>query len=301
MAETYANSVDNIRRTVAQTKGDEAQSLDVLNDKVKQNYSDALDNFKEKWQGVEQIGGAVEGVAPVFRAGRSLYGRYRDASQPTEETPGPTKSVVAPDEDALPFPEVDAPIAAARPVGTGSIASLPQPAPRGIKLPAPRTKTIIEKPTSITEEDLAADPFQTYSGGKTLSSSFTRISKPSENSLSTADDLATQTSANVKSSVTSALDDVGTDAVAEAGSDLGSFFTADAVASAIPVVGEAAAAIGGLVAIGTGIGELFSHKTQTPQIRPTAISLPTQLTSKYSDSIPSVDGTIQRAASSSVF
>ena len=102
------------------------------------------------------------------------------------------------------------------------------------------------------------------------------------------------------STVTNGVDDVAS-TVASTGSDLSAFFSADAIASSIPVAGEIAAAVGGLVALGDGIAHLFEKPKEAPTPQPVQISLPSGLTAKYADSVPSSDGTVQRSASSSVF
>lgn len=313
MSQTYANNAESIKQTVRQTQGEEAESIDALNDLVKQSYQDKLENFKEKWEGVEQIGSAVGQVAPTFRTARNIYSRFKSLG--TNSKPSITEEPAV-EADELPFPEVgipklgltpssvtNTPIPASRSGATG-IAEIPQPAPRGFKIPAPRTKTVTEDPTPLVDDaTLDDDPFQTYSGGKSLYSSFTRTPKtqlPQGGSTSTADDLAQETSQNVKSTVSDAVD-AGSDALADAGTDIGSYLTADAISSSIPILGEAVSVIGSLATIGVGIGELLGHKTDTPQVHPVALSVPTNLTAKYSDSLPSADGVIQRASSSSVF
>ena len=78
----------------------------------------------------------------------------------------------------------------------------------------------------------------------------------------------------------------------------------DLAATAIPVVGEAVLGVAGLVSIGEGIYHLFHHKTKQPAVA-TAVSNvvapPTNLTQKYSLSLPSIDAASEASASVSSF
>lgn len=95
----------------------------------------------------------------------------------------------------------------------------------------------------------------------------------------------------------------GTDAAAAGGSGVATTFTTgEAVLGAIPGVGEIALAVGGLVAIGEGIYHLFHHPkapAAPPEIAP--LQAPQQLLMKYSAALPSVDSSVDRAASVSSF
>ena len=78
--------------------------------------------------------------------------------------------------------------------------------------------------------------------------------------------------------------------------------TADAVLGAVPIVGEVALGISGVVALGEGIYHLF-HKPEAPPppklVAP--IQVPSALTAKYSAALPSADNSLDRGASSVSF
>jgi uncharacterized phage infection (PIP) family protein YhgE len=307
MAETYANNIENIRRNVAQTKGDEASSMDALSNLVRTSYADKLADFKEKWGGVEQIGGAIQSVAPLLRTGRQLYDKYKQIRDGITQSIDPVDDSL-PDtsggegnalsdagfseEDAEGLFENDKPESGGNSISETSFStSTPTPVDSQ-PLPDAQPTTLSKSSVDGVEDD----PFQSgYSNEIPVRSSFQQGGLSS-----TADDLAEQTTSNIKSSLTD-LADAGTEGLADAGADLAGYFTADAISSAIPVVGEVASSVIGLATIGSAIGELISHHNQTPSIHPVALSLPSNLTSKYSDSLPSADGVIQRASSSSVF
>lgn len=352
--ETYAQSAKNIRDQIARTRGDEADSLSALNEKIRQTYQDKLQDFTNKWQGVEQIGGAIEQTLPLFKTGRRLYKKfkeYRDVLSPKEadeqdldagttEDGGVLKSMGFSEEDAdrLVNPErydavddgsrvgVQIPDSADPPDITGvSESDIPSGAggaaepggdvsglgPRDVSLDASDFSSS-SQPTSLSSRTIEPDdddPFQagfynripvraTQTGGKQITTE--DLPSQSQEEIQDTLDNAADIGKNTASEASDILDGAKA-AATDVGEDLGSFFTGDAIASAIPVVGEAAAALGGLVAIGTGIGELISEKHDTPNTVPIATSIPNSLTDKYSDSMPSNDSFIQRSSASSVF
>jgi len=77
--------------------------------------------------------------------------------------------------------------------------------------------------------------------------------------------------------------------------------TADAVLGAVPVVGEIALAVSGIVAIGEGIYHLFHHPK--PPTAPSAAPLaaPSTMTAKYSLALPSADNSVDKAGSVGTF
>ena len=104
------------------------------------------------------------------------------------------------------------------------------------------------------------------------------------------------------------LADAGVEAGADAGADAAGGILADvgldAVVGAIPVVGEAALIIGGAVTLGDSLYHLFKHKDTTPPVAPPPVAslmAPPQLTSKFSDAVPSFDTAVDRSGASSAF
>ena len=69
----------------------------------------------------------------------------------------------------------------------------------------------------------------------------------------------------------------------------------------VPVVGEIALAVSGIVAIGEGIWHLFHHPK--PPTAPTAAPLtaPSTMTAKYSLALPSADNSVDKAGSVGTF
>lgn len=90
--------------------------------------------------------------------------------------------------------------------------------------------------------------------------------------------------------------------LSEGGGFLGDFLSSEAATAAIPVVGEAAAFIGGLVAIGEGIAHLFHPPAKKMPTAPVAGSLvPQSVQAKYANALPSFDSSSDNIASDAVF
>ena len=90
--------------------------------------------------------------------------------------------------------------------------------------------------------------------------------------------------------------------LSEGGGFLGDFLTSEAATAAIPVVGEAAAFVGGLVAIGEGIAHLFHPPAKKMPTAPIAGSLvPQSVQAKYANALPSFDSSSDNIASDAVF
>jgi len=95
--------------------------------------------------------------------------------------------------------------------------------------------------------------------------------------------------------------EVGGEVAGEGGAEAGvlaGVATGDAVLGAVPIVGEVALAVGGLVAIGEGIYHLFHHPHAPPAPPPPVpLSAPTAMIAKYSLALPSSDSSVDRSAS----
>ena len=86
------------------------------------------------------------------------------------------------------------------------------------------------------------------------------------------------------------------------GGEAAAFGTTEAVLGGIPVVGEIALAVGGLVAIGDSIYHLFHHPKEAPAIPvATPVNIPQTLTAKFSSALPSADNSTDRSSSMSAF
>lgn len=95
--------------------------------------------------------------------------------------------------------------------------------------------------------------------------------------------------------------EVSGEAAAEGGAEAGvltGLATGDAILGAVPIIGEAALAVSGLVAIGDGIYHLFHHPHAPPAPpAPAPLDAPTAMIQKYSMALPSSDSSVDRASS----
>mgnify|MGYP003149504693 FL=1 len=99
----------------------------------------------------------------------------------------------------------------------------------------------------------------------------------------------------------SALEEGGSQALEEGGGGLLGDIGASVGLDAIPVIGEAAAIIQGLVGIGEGIAHLFhpdAPKPKAPNLNAEALMTPAAITSKFSAALPSIDGATEDTAGS---
>ncbi len=100
---------------------------------------------------------------------------------------------------------------------------------------------------------------------------------------------------------------VGAEAGADVGADLAGMATGDAILGGIPLLGEAALGISGLVSIGEGLYHLFHHSSKPPpppklpQVHLAASNPSAGLTQKFSMSLPSLDSSAEPSASTMSF
>jgi hypothetical protein len=97
------------------------------------------------------------------------------------------------------------------------------------------------------------------------------------------------------------LDTAGAEGAGEAGGIIGSVVADSTVLDAIPLVGEGAAIIQGLVGIGEGIYHLLKGDSDKPPKPPPIVigRTPAEVSSKFSAALPSADGSVEDMAGQS--
>jgi hypothetical protein len=130
-----------------------------------------------------------------------------------------------------------------------------------------------------------------------------QVGTSSEGSTSTSADTGISSRGNIQTDPAgggSALEEGGGQALEEGGGGLLSDIGASVGLDAIPVLGEAAAIIQGLVGIGEGIAHLFQPDTPAPKPKVSAEAMitPAAITSKFSAALPSIDGSVEDTAGS---
>ena len=96
--------------------------------------------------------------------------------------------------------------------------------------------------------------------------------------------------------------DAGANAAVDGGEAATELTLSDAVFGAVPIIGEVALGISGIVALGDGIAHLFD-KPDSPSPPPLVAPAlaPVSLTAKYASALPSADSSMDRGASSMSF
>ena len=131
-----------------------------------------------------------------------------------------------------------------------------------------------------------------------------------KNTVSSVGDEVGQQVGTVGEAAANVGEKVGEEAGADVGSvgeDLAGMATTDAILGGIPLLGEAALGITGLVSIGEGLYHLFHHSSKPPpppnlpQVHLAASNPSAGLTQKFSMSLPSLDSSAEPSASTMSF
>ena len=322
---SYADNVSRISDLIKQSNETPLESIDenestlfsraVGNAQKKATeYTDKWDTIKEK--GDEELAGVLGIEVPLkgYKKAKSLYKKYKDAKKKLDSE-GTKKG----DEEPEDPDGVEKPPAPEAPEvsngGGASGTSYSQEAENRIlnripKEPLPDSNTASET-NIVNDEPLLAQGER--SGTNALESDATsfgeRVGKIGSDALDTLKSGLGKVGDFVKGAknklFSSTAKDTGKVVAKEAGEDeaVGVF---DSVVGGIPLLGEGALAITGLISIGRAFAHLFKHKKhfqpKTPQLQ--GVALPqanTQLTQKYSMGLPSIDSASEVSASFSAF
>ena len=277
-------------------------------------YTDKWDTIKEK--GDEELAGVLGIEVPLkgYKKAKSLYKKYKDAKEQLEKKQKPEEADEE-EEDPQGFGEEENEAPEVDEGGGASGSSYSQQAEDRIlnripnePLPDSSTATMTNP---ATDEPLLAEGER--GGASALESDATsfgeRVGKIGSDALDTLKSGLGKVGDFVKSAknklFSSATKDAGKVVGKEVGEDeaVGVF---DSVVGGIPLLGEGALAITGLISIGRAFAHLFKHKKhfipKTPQLQ--GVALPqanTQLTQKYSMGLPSIDSASEVSASFSAF
>ena len=298
MSQVYASNVDRINDQIRSLGAKDFDSKEEMGQQLvadqKASATEKTQEYMDKWKEVSEAGGedlagvlGIRGLYKTYQKAKSVYQKYKSASEQQtkpQETTTPQEGEQEIGEDSH---IIDAEEEAPEPK---ELQDFSQPS---------------EEPESLQEtrfgEDITDVP-QTKPPATSLSTSEPPAETSVQKSIIEQDPESTADLAGeAGETAAETAGETAGETIAAAAGDLG---IAEAATAAIPVVGEAAAVIGGLVAIGEGLYHLF-HKPHHSAPKPPAPVAPvptSQLfTSKINAGLPTTDSGVDMAASATLF
>ncbi len=297
MSNVYASNADRVNDQIRSLSTKDFDSKEEMGQQLVANEKasslEKSQEYLDKWKEVQDSGGedlagilGVRGLYKTYQGTKSVYNKYKsssnqetkpqEATEEATEEAGEDSHIVDAEEEAESEPKELEDFSEP----SGEAESLQETRFGEDITDVPQTKP----PTTSISTDEA--PTET-SVQKSI------IEQDPEN----MEDLAGETAD------TTAVE-AGETAATAAGEATAGLGIGEAVTAAIPVVGEAAAVIGGLVAIGDGLYHLF-HKPHhsAPKPPPAVAPVPTSqlFTNKLSAGLPSTDSGLDTAASATLF
>ncbi len=311
--ETPLESIDENESTLFSKAVGKAQ-------KKATEYTDKWDTIKEK--GDEELAGVLGIEIPLkgYKKAKGLYQKYKDAKEQLQKKRTPKEGEEEEDpqgfgEEEDEEPEVDSGGGGAS-AGADVDRELTNNTDGWVDRMKQRLNNLDDLPDSSTatlSNPVTDEPLLARGGSEALESDATtfgsKVLKAGSDALDTLKSGLGKVGDFVKGAknklFSSATKDAGKVVAKEAGEDeaVGVF---DSVVGGIPLLGEGALAITGLISLGRAFAHLFKHKKQfKPQkTQLQGVALPTantQLTQKYSMGLPSIDSASEVSASFSAF
>ena len=318
--ETPLESIDENESTLFSKAVGKAQ-------KKATEYTDKWDTIKEK--GDEELAGVLGIEIPLkgYKKAKSLYKKYKDAKEQLQKKQTPKEGedkAEQPEEEEDPQgfgeeeeeePEVDS-------GGGGASASadvdreLTNNTDGWVDRMKQRLNDLDDLPDSSTatlSNPITDEPLLARGGSEALESDVTtfgsKVLKAGSDALDTLKSGLGKVGDFVKGAKNKLFSSAGKDAGKVVGKEVGedeAVGVFDSVVGGIPLLGEGALAITGLISLGRAFAHLFKHKKQfKPQkTQLQGVALPTantQLTQKYSMGLPSIDSASEVSASFSAF
>ena len=325
-ADIYADNARQIQEKIGAQAQSKLNDIDSMKSNLTDAYNNTISTYTAKWSEVQQLGTAgvttplaVKGV----RAAVSKYRTFKASKDARNAGKSPQKKEgedggEGEDGDAG-TPSVQSPAGGDGPAPTPPAAE-PTPTPAGTDGAAPKQGlTTTDNQEGGRQTDVDADIAEAdgpdFSGARPPAPD---LASGESNIFSDGYNAVRQKMGNVGRSITQGTKNFftsntpktggggGADAVApvvdDAAEEGADFTFGELAAGAVPVIGEAALAIGGLVALGEGIYHLFD-KPDKPDAPSVVIpnQAPAELTAKYADALPSADNSVDRGGGSTAF
>ncbi len=332
MGDVYASTADRVNDTIRELNTKDFDSVEDLaqtyNSGILEKGQQKIDAFTQKWSDVENLGEkdiiAVTGLGGIYHGARKIYDKYKslkskndlenapedledmdeekdtDGVQPSEvdeETPAQPKESIP--ENVEPSDVVNQPVKSSVSSQWDNLTTDEQNELKGYSRMDPDEMTDEQSDRMMELSDKFDQPL------KTTDSTEPQTAELNSSSPETQDDLKDSTQQGAGENTIEGSEDTTQDIVGDAVEGLGEegseattgilsgLVSGLEASDVIPVIGEATAILGGLVAVGEGIYHLF-HKPKAPQVQapdPTIsnINLASQLTTKYSNAVPTMD------------
>lgn len=285
-------------------------------------YTDKWDTIKEK--GDEELAGVLGIEVPLkgYKKAKSLYKKYKDAKKQLEDAKKPKGDGEEPeDPDGVEKPEEpEEPEVDSGGGGASASADVDEELSRNsegwVDQMKQRLNNLDDLPDSSTatlSNPVTDEPLLARGGNDALESDATsfgeRVGKIGSDALDTLKSGLGKVGDFVKGAKNKLFSSAGKDAGKVVGKEVGedeAVGVFDSVVGGIPLLGEGALAITGLISIGRAFAHLFKHKKHFTPKTPQAIGVAipqanTQLTQKYSMGLPSIDSASEVSASFSAF
>ena len=323
----YGDNISRISDLIKQSQDAPLESIDeqestlfqqaTLNaNKKATEYTDKWDTIKEK--GDEELAGVLGIEVPLkgYKKAKSLYKKYKEAKSKIESSKKSKEDVQDPDfeKPETPSADVDSGEGGGASADVNNEVSAEQN--NWIGDMKERLNNLDELPSSssaqmtnpITNEPLLAEKSGTEGLENGIGDFADRVKQVGSDALDTLKSGLGKVGDFVKGAKNKLFSSTTKDAgkiATKVGEDEGVGIF-DSVAGSIPLIGEGALAITGLISIGRAFAHLFKHKKhftpKTPQLVGMAIpSANPQLTQKYSMGLPSIDSASEVSASFSAF
>lgn len=326
MSQVYASNADRVNDQIRSLSAKDFDSKEAMGQQLvadqKASTTEKTKEYLDKWKDVQEIGDedlagvlGVRGLYKTTKEAKAIYDKYKSSSEQQtkpQETTGDPEEEVAEDSHII---DAEEPGDTIRGFGISEeeagqlFEDQPPTAPSAEPEYTRLAREADENLDDIQwfDRNVSADPSIRKSAVKLVGGEQKPVDETAEAPTTEApapkqDPESMEDLAGDAGKTTA--DDVGEaagEALASAAGDLG---VAEAATAAIPVVGEAAAVIGGLVAIGDGIYHLF-HKPHhsTPKPPPPVAPIPTSqlFSSKLSAGLPSTDSGLDMPASATLF
>jgi len=316
---SYSSNVERAQDTISNLTGGVVSDYNDLANRVTEKQAQESQEYQDKWKEVQELGNdelagylGAKGLYAGYKKAKSLVGQGKDLVNQVKAKVGEAA------DSAQDF--VDE--------ARGNISDIASSARSQVEDLANRGRTILTDAMedgkgniahlgqesadklSADVDDFSPQNIPEGAGGRVNLTGDNKATAADEGDAYAPDQVTSESGELAETSFGGGeptLGNVGADVGEDAGETIGKSIGEDvlsdvadtSILDAVPVVGEAAAVVGGLVAIGDGIYHLFHHPHTNTALPPpppvSAFQAPSSVTSKFSTAIPSIDTAVDRS------